>query len=86
MTDKTHTTLAHLRAARGLSLRKWAAEVGISPSYAHQLDTGERPPSLNVLRRLVHVYQLTDRPDVVGWVVIGGEPPARLAELLEVAA
>jgi transcriptional regulator with XRE-family HTH domain len=53
------TRLRELRAARGLSLRALAAEIGVSPTLLSQVERGVTEPSLSTLRRLAEVYKVS---------------------------
>lgn len=41
-----------LREFRGLGLRQLAAAAGVSPSYLSEIETGEKPGSVECIRRL----------------------------------
>lgn len=45
-------TIEQLRESAGLSQRKLAKKLGVSPSYLSRLERGERDPSMSFLRKL----------------------------------
>lgn len=56
--------LKSLREARGLSLRKLAAEVGVTASYLSQVESDSvKPPSENMVKKLAGT--LDEHPDVL---------------------
>jgi len=68
--------LRDLRNKRRLSLREVCEEVGVSVSYLSQIETGERKPSAEILRKLAPAYGVPVRDilEVAGFL---DEPEAK---------
>jgi len=68
--------LRDLRNKRRLSLREVGEEVGVSVSYLSQIETGERKPSAEILRKLAPAYGVPVRDilEVAGFL---DEPEAK---------
>jgi transcriptional regulator with XRE-family HTH domain len=72
------------RIARGWSLRRFATEVEISPTFASLLERGSANPSLETLRRLSTVLEVSlDALTGRGLVPPGPRPPSRRSLPLE---
>ncbi len=52
--------LKAIRKAKGLSLRALAERVGVSHTYLHLIETGEREPDKEVLKRLLKVLHVNE--------------------------
>jgi transcriptional regulator with XRE-family HTH domain len=50
--DNTGERIRHIRQSQGISLRKVAAELGVSPSLISQVETGKSRPSVAILYAL----------------------------------
>jgi transcriptional regulator with XRE-family HTH domain len=71
--------LRELRQKQRLSLREVGEKVGISTSYLSQIETGERVPSAEILRRLAPAYgvPVRDLLEVAGYL---DEPEAMMSD------
>jgi len=71
--------LRDLRNKKRLSLREVGEAVGVSGSYLSQIETGERKPSAEILRKLAPAYGVPVRDilEVAGFL---DEPEARAGD------
>ena len=71
--------LRELRQKQRLSLREVGEKVGVSTSYLSQIETGERVPSADMLRRLAPAYgvPVRDLLEVAGYL---DEPEAQMSD------
>ncbi len=78
--------IAARREERGLSLRAFAKEIGLSPSYLSEIETGAKSPPDEIVERIFHA--LGTRADRDLWWAAAGiiEPGLRGAMLASVAA
>ena len=73
--------LRRVREASGMSLREAARQLGVSPSFVSQLETGKSQPSVATLYALSQLFDVSldtlfaPRGDV-GAVLAGGDEPA----------
>lgn len=68
------------RVAKGYSLRRFAQEVGVSPTYLSQVEHGKvaKPPTTERLRRIAEL--LEENPDE--WIASAGRFPDDLPDIL----
>lgn len=76
--------IRRLREATGLSLRKVAADLQMSPAYLSRLETGARasPPSMALLQRIAHVYG-ADLRELIHEAGFRSEPSPALDLMME---
>ncbi len=72
--------LRQKRIAKGYSLRKFAAQVGVSPTYLSQVEQGNvQPPTADRVRRMAEL--LGENPDE--WIALAGRVPEDLPEIIQ---
>jgi transcriptional regulator with XRE-family HTH domain len=71
--------LRDLRIKQRLSLREVGEKVGLSGSYLSQIETGERRPSAEILRKLAPAYGVPVR-DVLEVAGFLDEPEAAMSD------
>jgi len=73
--------LRQTRLKKGYSLRKFAAEVGVSPTYLSLVEKGkvERPPTAERVRKMAEL--LGQNPDQ--WIGLAGRMPEDVAEIIK---
>lgn len=82
---KNHTNsfgeaLRERRLAKGFSLRQFAAEVGVSPTYLSQVEQGNvQPPTADRVKRMAEL--LGENPDE--WIALAGRVPEDLPEIIQ---
>ncbi len=69
------------RLDKGLSLRKFAELVGVSPTYLSLVEKGkvERPPTAERVRKMAEL--LGERPDQ--WIALAGRVPDDLTDIIK---
>jgi transcriptional regulator with XRE-family HTH domain len=73
-------TLRERRLAKGFSLRRFAAEVGVSPTYLSQVEQGNvDPPTAERVHRMAEL--LGENPDE--WIALAGRVPEDLPEIIQ---
>jgi transcriptional regulator with XRE-family HTH domain len=75
----TGNYLRDLRNRQRLSLREVGEKVGVSSSYLSQVETGERRPRAEILRKLAPAYGVPVR-DVLEVAGFLDEPEAKLTD------
>jgi transcriptional regulator with XRE-family HTH domain len=71
--------LRERRLAKGLSLRKFAFEVGVSPTYISLVEQGNvDPPTAKRVQRMAEL--LGEDPDE--WIALAGRMPEDLPEII----
>ena len=72
-------TIRKKRLAKGLSLRRFAQLVGVSPTYMSQVEQGKfSPPTAERIRRMAEI--LGENPDEL--IALAGRVPADLPEII----
>ena len=83
MTHKRRTfgeLLREKRIEKGFSLRKFAAEVGVSPTYLSQVEQGNvMPPTADRVNRMAEL--LGENPDE--WIALAGRVPEDLPGIIQ---
>ena len=83
MTHKRRTfgeLLREKRVEKGFSLRKFAAEVGVSPTYLSQVEQGNvQPPTADRVKRMAEL--LGENPDL--WIALAGRVPEDLPPIIQ---
>lgn len=79
-----HATFGRLlrdkRMEKGFSLRKFAEQVGVSPTYLSQVEQGNvMPPTAGRVRRMAEL--LGENPDE--WIALAGRVPEDLPEIIQ---
>lgn len=81
--DQTHfgDLLRKRRLAKGLSLRKFAELVGVSPTYLSLVEKGkvERPPTAERIRKMAEL--LDESPDQ--WIGMAGRVPDDVTDIIK---
>jgi transcriptional regulator with XRE-family HTH domain len=72
--------LRRKRIEKGFSLRKFAAQVGVSPTYLSQVEQGNvDPPTAERVRRMAELFgENTDE-----WIALAGRVPEDLPEIIQ---
>lgn len=75
------TTLRQRRLEKGYSLRKFAAEVGISPTYLSLVERGEveRPPTAERIRKMAELLEA----NADEWIALAGRMPEDVPEIIK---
>ena len=75
------TLLRERRLAKGLSLRKFAELVGVSPTYLSLVEKGkvERPPTAERVRKMAEL--LDESPDQ--WIGLAGRVPDDVTDIIK---
>jgi len=72
--------LREKRIEKGISLRKFAEQVGISPTYLSQVEQGNvDPPTADRVKRMAEI--LADNADE--WIALAGRVPEDLPEIIQ---
>lgn len=72
--------LREKRLEKGFSLRKFAAEVGVSPTYLSQVEQGNvQPPTADRVKRMAEL--LGENPDL--WIALAGRVPEDLPGIIQ---
>jgi transcriptional regulator with XRE-family HTH domain len=72
--------LRERRLAKGFSLRKFAAEVGVSPTYLSQVEQGNvQPPTADRVKRMAELLGVN--PDE--WIALAGRVPDDLPPIIQ---
>jgi len=72
--------LRERRLAKGFSLRKFAAEVGVSPTYLSQVEQGNvMPPTADRVKRMAEL--LGENSDE--WIALAGRVPEDLPPIIQ---
>lgn len=72
--------LREKRTAKGISLRKFAQLVGVSPTYLSQVEQGKvLPPTADRVQRMAEV--LGENPDQ--WISLAGRVPGDLPGIIQ---
>lgn len=83
MTHKRRTfgeLLREKRIEKGFSLRKFAEQVGVSPTYLSQVEQGNvQPPTADRVKRMAEL--LGENPDV--WIALAGRVPEDLPKIIQ---
>ena len=81
--DHTHfgALVRERRLAKGLSLRKFAEMIGVSPTYLSLVEKGkvERPPTAERVRKMAEL--LGESPDQ--WIALAGRVPDDLTDIIK---
>lgn len=76
--------LRETRLAKGLSLRKFAELIEVSPTYLSLIEQEkvERPPTAERVRRMAEVLE---EPNVDEWIALAGRIPEDVAGIVQSA-
>ncbi len=80
---RKHRIFGHMlrekRIAKGFSLRKFAEQVGVSPTYLSQVEQGNvQPPTADRVKRVAEL--LGENPDE--WIALAGRVPEDLPKII----